>query len=150
MNKTLFVLVTAFLIVIAPGAQASSRSATYTGSSPGLAAVQCNDGCGAAPGVNFGGYHFVANGKTPVSVSAVDASGAAVYVQACQDSNANSICGEAGEPNAAGCGAATLVGFSANRDTVVFIYWSNLALSGAVPTCVGATTTGTITLTESP
>jgi hypothetical protein len=72
----------------------------------------------------------------------------AVYVAtvaACQDANGNSLCGETGEPRVNGCGgSAVLSGFSASRDTVVFVYSSNL------PSCIGTATTGTITVTYNP
>jgi hypothetical protein len=151
MNKSIFAILTACVaIAYVPGAQASEETATYTGASPGLVGIQWNDYGGLLPGDNLGGYHFFATGAAPTGVSVHDASGNPVYFTACQDTNGNSLCGEAGEPKVNGCGGSAVLpttgsgAFSASRDTIVFVYSTNL------PSCIGTATTGTITLTYNP
>lgn len=146
-TTTATTLALALLISLAPPASAHTATGAYTiPSTPGISVV-CSPNC-LGLGLDLGGYQFPANGETPVSVTITDASGRAVPFTACQDANADGICGNNNpnvgplEPRADGCGnSATLTGFAATRITSVFVRAIDANCQN------GGATSGAITLT---
>ncbi|HEV8360737.1 MAG TPA: hypothetical protein VGR28_09815 [Candidatus Thermoplasmatota archaeon] len=135
------------LLTLAPIASAHTVTGTYT---IGNVAVV---GLIFAPGLplpldqplSIGGFTFPAINEVPTRVAISDIVGVGVFFTVCQDFNGQ-LCGEAGEPNVSACGAAANLGistvpFQAGRATSVFVY------SASAAGCVGAATTGTISLT---
>ncbi|GEM_PF-3775705 len=97
----------------------------------------------------IGGVAFAANGEVPTHVTVNDDSGAAVWINVCQDIDGSATC-DAGEPTATGCGSVDLVGFVSDVDVTVFVSATsssalNLVLEGG--NCAGPATSGVVELT---
>lgn len=147
MNK-LSVLSLGLLAVLglAPNAAASQEIGTYTIGTTPFVGVVCSPNCLGAPDANVGGFEFGAGGL-PLRVDIVDDSGGNVAYTICQDFNADSLCGDTGEPTITGCGTTadltqSTVAFRANTVTSVFI-----TLASPLD-CDGVALGGTVTLTS--
>lgn len=135
-------------------AQAADQTGTYTiGTTPGLS-VTCSPDCLGVPDLNIGGYSFPATATAPTGVDIADASGGPVSFTVCQDTNADTVCGNTDttvgplEPRIDGCATSgdlttATIPFQPDLPTSVFVRL--VGVTGPIG-CTGLGLGGTITL----
>lgn len=150
LNNALFVI--ALIVSLAPGAAADTRTATYwtsLGTQPGSSVIVCHNPDPDCPVIHgdIGGAVFAPNGQVPIAVRVDDLVSPSIPIIVTQDTNGDGALGP-GDLLVSACIAnhstLSLSGFSASRDTLVFIQTVGVLMPGCL---VAAGATGSVTLT---